>query len=175
MKYLMRLTLGVCLLIGATFHVIAAMSASPMAVSVEKPPQKVLRNALAFVGVDAHGSVKFYGAKSAFVLPSRGTDRLWLIAMQAKNKEYCSFVNVTANSRSATDAGSFVGCLIYAVEFKDFNEDGNIDALYRIKTKSNVSDAWVDEEVLFLSREEGFCRAGIGWRFASSPAVIKCD
>lgn len=175
MRALTRKVFGVCFGFIAATAIAVSVPMESGAASVARPPQKVQKAALALVGVEAHGSVKIYGQKSAFSKPLKTGDKVWLIAIQAKHKEYCLFVNARENSSGATEAATFVGCLIYAVEFKDFNGDGSVDALYRIKTKSNVADAWVDEDVLFLSREDGFCKAGIGNKFSSSPGAIKCD
>jgi hypothetical protein len=175
MNDLKRLLLGIILLICSTISVAAIKSTDINVASVEKPPQKALKIALKFVDSDVSGAAKIYGTKAAFAHSSKDNEKVWLIAIQAKNKEYCSFVNVTAKLASATDAGSYVGCQICRVEFKDFNGDGSIDALYHIKTKSNVADAWVDEEALFISRADGFCKARVGRRFVSSTSEVNCD
>lgn len=102
---------------------------------------------------------------------------VWLIALQKKGGEYCVFYEAKSDSSKFEELDFYLNCVIERAVFDDFNQDGFTDALYVLKIPSNRYDAYVREELLFLSADDAprFCKSIRTPEFNADPKNLKCN
>ena len=121
-------------------------------------------------------TLRFFGNAALNRKATTGIDTIWLIALQKLGGEYCVFYEARADLSQIKEVTAYEGCVIEQVIFDDFDQDGMMDALYKLNIPSNQHAAKVQEEVLFLSagRASGFCRSIRTPKFNSDPRSLRC-
>jgi hypothetical protein len=157
-----------------------AHAAGANAVEVGQPPNTLSRAAALSLDSghgSSHGSsIRRFGKTALVIRLSDPSRAVWLLPMQQRDGEYCAFVEANEATNEMHVISTFVSCRIRAVKFLDFNGDGFIDAKYQVLVRSNLHNAQVEEELLFLRKPDGsgFCRVNQPVKFAADASLLRC-